>query len=194
MCPVKIEENQVDSDSPFKSNSSTQLHRQASQGSGSHSPQRKRCPCCGHQPSNQSNVCPGQKNAYHQADLHSASPVKTVHSCSPSHLPSCHNKMQCHWLHGSHDASNHKPVQRHMVTVRSRPFSIINIILMDIHLVDCKHLSMLYLYVCRLSRNDGLHRIPRRWDAFIATDDKDVFVYNNITWNSILGLLFTVIQ
>ncbi|CAM4645151.1 unnamed protein product [Leuciscus chuanchicus] len=135
MCPVKIEENQVDSDSPFKSNSSTQLHRQASQGSGSHSPQRKRCPCCGHQPSNQSNVCPGQKNAYHQADLHSASPVKTVHSCSPSHLPSCHNKMQCHWLHGSHDGSNHKPVQRHMVTV---------------------------------SRNDGLHRIPRSYSQVIV--------------------------
>lgn len=124
MCPVKIEENQADSCSPFKSHSSTQLHRQVSQGShqGYHSLQRKRCPCCGHQQSNQSNVCPGQMNAYHQSDLHPASPVKTVHSCSPSRLPSCHNKMQCQWLHGSHDGSNHKPVQRQMVTVRSRHF------------------------------------------------------------------------
>ncbi|KAK9959891.1 hypothetical protein ABG768_009986 [Culter alburnus] len=121
MCPVKIEENQADSCSPFKSHSSTQLHRQVSQGShqGYHSLQRKRCPCCGHQQLNQSNVCPGQMNAYHQSDSHSASPVKTVHSCSPSRLPSCHNKMQCQWLHGSHDGSNHKPVQRHMVTVRN---------------------------------------------------------------------------
>ncbi|XP_051724004.1 protein dispatched homolog 2 isoform X1 [Ctenopharyngodon idella] len=135
MCPVKIEENQADSCSPFKSHSSTQLHRQVSQGSGYHSPQRKRCPCCGHQQSNQSNVCPGQMNAYHQSDLHSASPVKTVHSCSPSRLPSCHNKMQCQWLHGSHDGSNHKPVQHHMVTV---------------------------------SRNDGLHRIPRSYSQVIV--------------------------
>ncbi|XP_067224422.1 protein dispatched homolog 2 [Chanodichthys erythropterus] len=121
MCPVKIEENQADSCSPFKSHSSTQLHRQVSQGShqGYHSLQRKRCPCCGHQQLNQSNVCPGQMNAYHQSESHSASPVKTVHSCSPSRLPSCHNKMQCQWLHGSHDGSNHKPVQRHMVTVRN---------------------------------------------------------------------------
>ncbi|XP_026141744.1 protein dispatched homolog 2 isoform X2 [Carassius auratus] len=115
---VKIEENQADGSSPLKSHSSTQLHNQLSQGSGYHSPQPKRCPCCDHQQSNQSNVCPGQMNAYHQADC-SASPVKTVHSCSPSRLPSCHNKTQCHWLHESHDGSNHKPAQRHMVTVRN---------------------------------------------------------------------------
>uniref|UniRef100_A0A8C2HF33 Dispatched homolog 2 (Drosophila) n=1 Tax=Cyprinus carpio TaxID=7962 RepID=A0A8C2HF33_CYPCA len=115
MCSVKIEENQADSSSPLKSHSSTQLHRQVSHGSGYHSPQRKRCPCCGQQQSNQSNVCPGQMNAYHQADC-LASPVKTVHSCSPSRLPSCHNKTQCHWLHESHDGSNHK---HHMVTVRN---------------------------------------------------------------------------
>lgn len=83
-------------------------------------------------------------NAYHQADC-SASPVKTVHSCSPSRLPSCHNKTQSHWLHESHDGSNHKPVQRHMVTVRFGLFSIINIIVMDIYLVDCKHLIMLIM-------------------------------------------------
>ncbi|XP_059376528.1 protein dispatched homolog 2 isoform X3 [Carassius carassius] len=131
---VKIEENQADSSSPLKSHSSTQLHRQLSQGSGYHSPQRKRCPGCGHQQSNQRNVCPGQMNAYHQADC-SASPVKTVHSCSPSRLPSCHNKTQCHWLHESHDGSNHKPAQRHMVTV---------------------------------SRNAGLHRIPRSYSQVIV--------------------------
>lgn len=145
-CPVRIEENQADS-SPFKSHSSAQLHRQVSQGSGYHSPQCKKCPCCGHQQSNQTNVCPGQMNAYHQADC-SASPVKIVHSCSPSHLPSCHNKTQCHWLHESHDSSNHKPVQHHMVTVRSGFFSIINSIVTD-YLVNCKHLNMLItMFVC----------------------------------------------
>ncbi|XP_051502049.1 protein dispatched homolog 2-like [Myxocyprinus asiaticus] len=101
MCPVKIEEN-----------------HQISQGSAYHLPQPKKCPCCGHQQSLQSNVYPSQINAFHPADC-SVNPVKTAHSCSPSHLPSCHNKMQCHWLLGSHDGSNHKPAQRHIVTVRN---------------------------------------------------------------------------
>lgn len=126
MCPVRIEENREDNSSPFKSHSCTQLHQKTSQGY--HSPQHKRCSCCGHRQSLQSNVCKGQTNAFHQADC-SASPVKTVHSCSPSRLPSCHNKMQCHWLHGPHDGSNHKPVQHHMVTVRCRLFPILNIYL-----------------------------------------------------------------
>ncbi|XP_056333565.1 protein dispatched homolog 2 [Danio aesculapii] len=134
MCPVEIEENQSKSSSPFNSHSSTQLERRVSQGSAYHSPPHKKCPCCGHQQSSQSNVCPGQMNALHQADC-AVSPVKTLYSCSPSRLPSCHTKMQCHWLHGSHDGSNHKPVQHHMVTV---------------------------------SRNDGLHRIPRSYSQVIA--------------------------
>ncbi|XP_051578742.1 protein dispatched homolog 2-like [Myxocyprinus asiaticus] len=100
MSVVKIEEN---SSSPSKSHNCTLLHRQVTQGSAYHSPQPKRCPCCGHKQSLES-------NAY---------PVKTVHRCSPSRLPSGHNKMQCHWLHGSQDGSNHKPVQCHMVTVRN---------------------------------------------------------------------------
>lgn len=126
MCPVRIEEN-PENKSPFKSHSCT-LH-----GSGYHSPQHKRCPSCGHHQSLQSNACKGQTNAFHQVDC-STSPVKTVHSCSPSRLPSCHNKMQCHWLHGPHDGSNHKPLQSHMVTVRWRLFLILNIFLQDMHL------------------------------------------------------------
>ncbi|KAI7804602.1 protein dispatched homolog 2 [Triplophysa rosa] len=117
MCPVRIEENPEDN-SPFKSHSCTQLHQKTLQGSGYHSLQHNRCPSCGHHHSFQSNVCKGQTNAFHQADC-STSPVKTVHGCSPSRLPSCHNKMQCHWLHGPHDGSNHKPLQHHMVTVRN---------------------------------------------------------------------------
>uniref|UniRef100_A0A4W4GGS8 SSD domain-containing protein n=1 Tax=Electrophorus electricus TaxID=8005 RepID=A0A4W4GGS8_ELEEL len=38
----------------------------------------------------------------------------------PGAVPStriCHNTMQCHWLHGSRDGSNYKPVQHHVVTV-----------------------------------------------------------------------------
>ncbi|XP_052009048.1 protein dispatched homolog 2-like [Xyrauchen texanus] len=101
MCPVKIEEN-----------------HQVSQGSAYHLPQPKKCPCCGHQQSLQSNVYPSQINAFHPADC-SVNPVKTAHSCSPSRLPSCHTKMQCHWLHGSHDGNNHRPAQRHIVTVRN---------------------------------------------------------------------------
>lgn len=135
-CPIKIEENQADSSSPIRSHSSTQLNHQVSQGSGYHSPECKRCPCCAQQQSNQTSVCPGQADC-------SASPVKTVHGCSPSHLPSCHNKSQGHWLHESPDGSNHKPAQRHMVTVRSGLSSTINVIVIDIYLVDCKHLNML---------------------------------------------------
>nr|XP_055028894.1 protein dispatched homolog 2 [Misgurnus anguillicaudatus] len=118
MCPVRIEENQEDNSSTFKSTSSTQLNRQTSQGSDYHSPQHKRCPCCGHHQSIESNVCTGQINAFHQADC-STSPVRTVHSCSPSHPSSGHKKIQSRWVHGPHDGSNHNPVQRHMVTVRN---------------------------------------------------------------------------
>ncbi|KAL6477980.1 hypothetical protein MHYP_G00138150 [Metynnis hypsauchen] len=98
--------------------SSSQLYDQVSQSCAYQSPQLKRCPCCSHNQPITGNVCLNQTNAPSHSDC-SSNAVKTVHRCSPFHQPMCHNTMQCHWLQGSRDGSNYKPVQHHVVTVRT---------------------------------------------------------------------------
>ncbi|KAL7873396.1 hypothetical protein AOLI_G00124670 [Acnodon oligacanthus] len=98
--------------------SSSQLYDKVSQSCAYQSPQLKRCPCCGHNQPITGNVCLNQTNAPSHSDC-SSNAVKTVHRCSPFHQPMCHNTMQCHWLQGSRDGSNYKPVQHHVVTVRT---------------------------------------------------------------------------
>ncbi|KAF7704285.1 protein dispatched homolog 2 isoform X1 [Silurus meridionalis] len=82
------------------------------------SPRLKRCPCCDQKQPITDDVCLNQTNASSHSDGPSNA-VKTVHRCSPFHQPICHNTMQCHWLQGSRDGSNYKPVQHHVVTVRT---------------------------------------------------------------------------
>lgn len=101
--------------------SSSQLYDQVLQSCAYKSPQLKKCPCCGHHQPITGNVCLNQTNAPSHSDC-STSAVKAVHRCSPFHQPMCHNTMQCHWLQGSCDGSNYKPVQHHVVTVRSKFF------------------------------------------------------------------------
>ncbi|TRY59665.1 hypothetical protein DNTS_027405, partial [Danionella cerebrum] len=106
--PLKIEEA-IPNTNPLK------LHnRQESKASGYQQQPHKNCTCCGHPQSSQ--MC-----AAHQEDC-SASPSKTLYSCSSSHLPSCHSKMQCHWHQESHVGRNYKPVQHQMVTIRNDSF------------------------------------------------------------------------
>ncbi|XP_030634226.1 protein dispatched homolog 2 [Chanos chanos] len=103
------------------SSSSSHLYHQVSQGCAYHSPQPKRCQCCEHRQPIRANphLNPHPINSSHHQGC-SANTVKTgAHSCSPSHLPSCYNKTQCHWLQGSRDNNNHKTVQHHVVTVRN---------------------------------------------------------------------------
>lgn len=103
--------------------SSSQLYDQVLQSHAYQSPRLKRCPCCNHHQSITDNACLNQTNVSSHSDC-TSSAVKTVHRCSPFHQPICHNTMQCHWLQGSSDGSNYKPVQHHVVTVRFKTFLI----------------------------------------------------------------------
>ncbi|MCI4382774.1 hypothetical protein PGIGA_G00018690 [Pangasianodon gigas] len=98
--------------------SSTQLYDQVLQSHAYQSPRLKRCPCCNHQQPITDNVCLNQTNASSHSDC-TSNAVKTVNKNSPFHQPTCQNTMQCHWLQGSRDGSNYKPVQHHVVTVRT---------------------------------------------------------------------------
>ncbi|XP_066530059.1 protein dispatched homolog 2 [Hoplias malabaricus] len=102
----------------FNPASSSQLYDQVSQRGAYQSPQLKRCSCCGHKQPITDNACLNQTNAPAHSDC-STNAVKTIHRCSPFHQPMCHNTMQCHWLQGSRDGTNYKPVQHHVVTVRT---------------------------------------------------------------------------
>ncbi|KAG5265545.1 hypothetical protein AALO_G00243670 [Alosa alosa] len=112
-----------------KPSPSSKLYHQVCPGCSSPSLQLRTCPSNSthhqHQHSGKTNAC---------QDVHpvaavslpdcstGASTVKTVHSCSPSHTAAT---VRCHWLQGSHDGSNIKPVQHHVVTVRNNgPFRI----------------------------------------------------------------------
>ncbi|MCJ8736978.1 hypothetical protein PDJAM_G00018650 [Pangasius djambal] len=96
--------------------SSSQLYDQVMQSHAYQSPRLKRCSCCNHQQPI-TDVCLNQTNVSHSDCTSNA--VKTVNKCSPFHQPICHNTLQCHWLQGSRDGSNYKPVQHHVVTVRT---------------------------------------------------------------------------
>nr|XP_006643132.2 PREDICTED: protein dispatched homolog 2 [Lepisosteus oculatus] len=97
----------------------SQLYHQVSQGCSHQSPLLKRCRYCGHRQPVTSSLCPERHSgpASPRPDCSSAT-VKTADSCSPSHVPSCHDTIHCHWLQGSHDAGNHQAMQHHVVTVR----------------------------------------------------------------------------
>ncbi|KAB5562414.1 hypothetical protein PHYPO_G00017530 [Pangasianodon hypophthalmus] len=97
--------------------SSSQLYDQVLQSHAYQSPRLKRCPCCNHQQPI-TDVCLNQTNVSSHSDC-ASNAVKTVNKSSPFHQPTCHNTMQCHWLQGSRDGSNYKPVQHHVVTVRT---------------------------------------------------------------------------
>ncbi|XP_053366298.1 protein dispatched homolog 2 [Clarias gariepinus] len=102
----------------FTPPSSSQLYDQVLQSHAYQSPRIKRCQCCDHQQPITDNICMNQTNVSSHSD-YTCNAVKTVHRCSPFHQPICHNTMQCPWLQGSHDGNNYKPVQRHVVTVRT---------------------------------------------------------------------------
>ncbi|KAL0969632.1 hypothetical protein UPYG_G00230080 [Umbra pygmaea] len=96
------------------SSTSSQLYHQVSQGY--HSPQPRRCHCCSHHKPIKGNACP-EPNPIVVGPPHpdhTTGAVKTGRS--PSHAPSCHNTVRCHWLHGSHDGVWPKSKQ-HLVTV-----------------------------------------------------------------------------
>ncbi|KAL2099108.1 hypothetical protein ACEWY4_005588 [Coilia grayii] len=107
----------------------TKLYHQVCPGCSNPSPQPKRCPCNSthHQHHHQHHQHAGKTNAVSAtASLPDCSvggtTVKTGHSCSPSHTTAM---VRCHWLQGSHDGGNLKPVQHHVVTVRNNgPFRI----------------------------------------------------------------------
>ncbi|KAI1895664.1 hypothetical protein AGOR_G00108550 [Albula goreensis] len=105
-----------------RTSSPSQLYHQVPQGCPQHSPHLKRCHCCRHrQPITDSPCpCPEPVTASPHADCSSPSPgpVRTTPSCSTSHVPSCQDTVQCHWLQGSHDDGVNQPVQHHVVTVR----------------------------------------------------------------------------
>ncbi|KAG7328188.1 hypothetical protein KOW79_008132 [Hemibagrus wyckioides] len=98
--------------------SSSQLYDQVLQSHMYQSPRLKRCPCCDHQQPITDNACLNQTNTSSHSDC-ASNAIKRVHRCSPFHQPICHNTLQCHWLQGSRDGSNYKPVQHHVVTVRT---------------------------------------------------------------------------
>lgn len=108
--------------------SSSQLYDQVLQSHAYQSPRIKRS-CCDHQQPI-TDVCLNQTNVSSHSDC-TSNAVKTVHSCSPFHQPICQNTMQCHWLQGSRDGNNYKPVQHHVVTVRYKPFP--NVLLIDLN-------------------------------------------------------------
>ncbi|XP_007237255.3 protein dispatched homolog 2 [Astyanax mexicanus] len=107
-----IEGDQVNSVS--RSASSSHLYDPVSQSRVYPSPQLQRCPCCGHHHQIHRNACLNHSNPPSHPDA-----VQTLHRCSPFHQPTCHNTLQCPWLQGSRDAGNYKPVQHHVVTVRT---------------------------------------------------------------------------
>lgn len=109
-----------------KASPSSKLYHQVCPGCSKPSPQLRRCPSNStHHQHHQPHQQPGKTNA--SQDSHpvttaslpdcstGGSTVKTVHSCSPSHTAAT---VHCHWLQGSHDGSNLKPVQHHVVSVR----------------------------------------------------------------------------
>ncbi|XP_035240056.1 protein dispatched homolog 2 [Anguilla anguilla] len=102
-----------------RTSSPSQLYHQVPMDCPHLSPHLKRCHCCrNHQPTTDS-PCPGTFPA--TASPHpdcSSSSAKTTQSRGPSHMPSCHDSVQCHWLQGSYDDGVHQPVQHHIVTVR----------------------------------------------------------------------------
>ncbi|XP_029586657.1 protein dispatched homolog 2-like [Salmo trutta] len=120
---IQTEGDQSDSCSLPRPSSSTssQLYHQVSQGCTYHSQQHRQCHCCGHHKPIKSKACL-ESHPITVGPPHtdcSTSAVKTGRSCSPSHVPSCHNAVRCHWLHGSHDGGGlHKSKQHHVVTVR----------------------------------------------------------------------------
>lgn len=107
----------------FTPPSSSQFYDQVSQRHAYQSPRLKRCPRCDHQQPITDNVSLNQTYVSSHSDC-ASNAVKTINRCSPFHQPICHNTMQCHWLQGSRDGSNYKPVQHHVVTVRFKPFLI----------------------------------------------------------------------
>ncbi|XP_035598310.1 protein dispatched homolog 2 [Oncorhynchus keta] len=120
---IQTEGDQSDSCSlPRPSSSaSSQLYHQVSQGCTYHSQQHRQCHCCGHHKPIKGKACL-ESHPITVGPPHtdcSTSAVKTGRSCSPSHVPSCHNAVRCHWLHGSHDGGGtQKSKQHHVVTVR----------------------------------------------------------------------------
>lgn len=110
-----------------KASPSSKLYHQVCPGCSNPSPQLRKCPSNStHHQHHQPHQHPGSKTNASQdshpvttASLPDCSTgggtVKTVHSCSPSHTAAT---VRCHWLQGSHDGGNLKPVQHHVVTVR----------------------------------------------------------------------------
>lgn len=122
--------------------SSSQLYDQVLQSHMYQSPRLKRCPCCDHQQPITDNACLNQTNTSSHSDC-ASNAVKRVHRCSPFHQPIYHNTLQCHWLQGSRDGSNYKPVQHHVVTVRFKAFLNVLLIYINASFLGCINIKFL---------------------------------------------------
>uniref|UniRef100_A0A4W5JWU9 Dispatched RND transporter family member 2 n=1 Tax=Hucho hucho TaxID=62062 RepID=A0A4W5JWU9_9TELE len=97
---IQTERDQSDSCSLPRPSSSTssQLYHQVSQGCTYHSQQHRQCHCCGHHKPIKGKACL-ESHPITVGPPHtdcSTGAVKTGRSCSPSHVPSCHNSKQHH--------------------------------------------------------------------------------------------------
>ncbi|KAJ8353594.1 hypothetical protein SKAU_G00211610 [Synaphobranchus kaupii] len=107
LCPP----DSPDMEDLHRTSSPSQLYHQVPQDCPHHS----QCHCCRNRQPITDSTFPATASPHPDC---LSSPVKTTHSRSSSHMPSCHDTVQCHWLQGSHDDGVHQPVQHHIVTVR----------------------------------------------------------------------------
>ncbi|XP_048831092.1 protein dispatched homolog 2 [Brienomyrus brachyistius] len=98
--------------------SSSQLYHQVSADCSHLSPHPKRCRCCGHRQKVPGSPSPSLHSMTGSPHPNcSSETTRTARGCSPSHVPSCHDTVHCHWLQGSHEGGAHHPLQHHVVTV-----------------------------------------------------------------------------
>ncbi|XP_061071898.1 protein dispatched homolog 2 [Conger conger] len=114
LCPP----DSPDMEDLHRTSSPSQIYHQVPLDCPHHSPHLKQCHCCRNRQAIGDSPCPTTfpTTASPHPDCLSSS-VKTTHNRSSSHMLSCHDTVQCHWLQGSHDDGVNQPVQHHIVTV-----------------------------------------------------------------------------